>query len=149
MAEHLKDGNLSNSDIWDMPMYVSHCCLRNWWKHFDFVDWGGGAVGAAHTNCSNTVVLGWLKIQQGCCGHKTEYKSVMMPKECPAARHKGCNWRCLHQLHALTIPPIHPCYNNICCCSKVQSPAHVQYKTGSCCTTSSRCGARSLVIDSG
>ena len=41
-----------------------------------------------HTNCSNTVVLAWLKIQQGWSGHKPEYKSAMMLKECPAVRQK-------------------------------------------------------------
>ena len=74
-----------------------------------------------HTKCSNAVVLGWLKIQQGWRGHKTEYKSVMMLKECPAGRHKGCNWRCLHQMHVHR--QYHPCSTKICS-SKVQSVVH-------------------------
>ena len=40
-----------------------------------------------HTNCSDTVGLGWLKIQQGWSGHKPKYKSVMVLKECPPVQH--------------------------------------------------------------
>ena len=36
------------------------------------------------------LLLCWLEIPQGWpAAHKTEHKSVMMLKECPAVRHKG------------------------------------------------------------